>query len=73
MRNKALALVLLCAPLAASSPYRAALPTHEVFRIMREECARGWWDPLLVGILERIIRSGANPDATSFPPATFPA
>lgn len=46
--------------LATRRPYRAALPTDEVFRIMHEECARGWWDPLLVGILEKIIRSSAG-------------
>jgi putative two-component system response regulator len=46
--------------LATQRPYRAALPTDEVFRIMREECGRGWWDPLLVGILEKIIRTPAT-------------
>jgi putative two-component system response regulator len=54
--------------LATQRPYRAALPTDEVFRIMRDECARGWWDSVLVSILENLIRSGADPHASSSPP-----
>lgn len=38
--------------LATDRPYRKALPMAEVFRIMREEAARGWWDSTLVDILE---------------------
>lgn len=58
--------------LATQRPYRAALPTDEVFRVMREECARGWWDPLLVGILERIIRTPAISLCDASAPALAP-
>lgn len=51
--------------LATQRPYRAALPPEEAFRILREETARGWWDPLLVDILERIVYSPAVADVAA--------
>jgi len=38
--------------LATDRPYRKALPPEEVFRIMRQEAALGWWDSNLIGLLE---------------------
>lgn len=43
--------------LTTDRPYRAALPPSEAFSILREECARGWWDLRLVDELENLFQA----------------
>lgn len=41
--------------LTFARPYKPALPTSEVLRILREETARGWRDPALVEVFLNLV------------------
>ncbi|BCW92772.1 MAG: HD domain-containing phosphohydrolase [Acidobacteriota bacterium] len=41
--------------LTSSRPYRKALPPQEAVRILREETARGYWDPHIVEVFARSL------------------
>lgn len=41
--------------LTSSRPYRKALPPAEAVRILREETARGFWDPQIVEVFARSL------------------
>lgn len=41
--------------LVSERPYKPALPRPEVARILREETARGYWDPHIVGVFLDIL------------------
>ncbi len=53
--------------LITDRPYRKALPHEEVFRVMRDEVARGWWDARLVDALEGLLET--TPELTATPVA----
>jgi len=44
--------------LTTERPYRKALSSEEAFTTLREEVARGWWDPDLVNELEAALTAG---------------
>ncbi len=41
--------------LSTKRPYKDPLPMPRCFAILREECARGWWDPRVVDALEELV------------------
>lgn len=41
--------------LTTERPYKKSLSTSEALEIMREEVAKGWWDPEIFRCLERLI------------------
>ena len=44
--------------LTTDRPYKSASSTAEALQIMREEVAKGWWDPHIFEQFERLVRSG---------------
>jgi putative two-component system response regulator len=45
--------------LTTKRPYKAALSMTEALQIMKQEVAKGWWDPRIFNEFERLITSGA--------------
>lgn len=43
--------------LSSERPYKPALPRDEVIRILREETARGFWDPEIIGVFLDILEN----------------
>src|SRR5579863_2648155 len=40
-------------------PYKKAFSAADALQTMREEVAKGWWDPQIFGEFEQVVRSGA--------------
>jgi len=48
--------------LTSERPYKKAFSTADALRIMKEEVAKGWWDPQIFAQFHRLVTSGpANP------------
>jgi putative two-component system response regulator len=45
--------------LTTERPYKKAFSTSEALQTMREEVAKGWWDPNVFDHFERLVRTGA--------------
>jgi cyclic di-GMP phosphodiesterase len=45
--------------LVTERPYKKAFSTSEALQTMREEVAKGWWDPRVFDHFERLVRMGA--------------
>jgi len=50
--------------LTSKRPYKEALSTPEALQIMKEEVAKGWWDPHIFQEFSRLVTSGKS-DALS--------
>lgn len=46
--------------LTTERPYKKAFSSNEALQTMKEEVAKGWWDPNIFGEFARLIRSGAD-------------
>jgi len=46
--------------LTTDRPYKKAFPVSDALNTMREEVAKGWWDPQVFDHFEQMISSGAN-------------
>ena len=44
--------------LTTTRPYRAALTSEEAITIIGDEVKRGWWDPDLFEVIQRLVREG---------------
>ncbi len=44
--------------LTTDRPYKKAFSMAVALQIMKEEVAKGWWDPHIFGEFERMVRSG---------------
>src|SRR5580698_6668026 len=44
--------------LTTERPYKKALPVADALQVMREEVAKGWWDPHIFSLFEQFVRSG---------------
>jgi putative two-component system response regulator len=44
--------------LTTERPYKKALPARDALQIMKEEVAKGWWDPQVFDQFERLVSSG---------------
>jgi putative two-component system response regulator len=55
--------------LTTERPYKKAFTIVDALQIMREEVAKGWWDPRIFEQFERLVRSG-TPDPLSRGAAT---
>jgi response regulator RpfG family c-di-GMP phosphodiesterase len=47
--------------LTTKRPYKPAYSRQQAFAIMREETARGWWDPKTVEALITMVSHGGAP------------
>jgi len=45
--------------LTTERPYKKAFSAADALQTMREEVAKGWWDPQIFGEFEQVVRSGA--------------
>jgi putative two-component system response regulator len=45
--------------LTTERPYKTAFSTRDALRIMQEEVAKGWWDPMIFDQFNRLVTSGA--------------
>jgi putative two-component system response regulator len=45
--------------LTTERPYKKAFSTTDALQTMKEEVAKGWWDPQIFDQFERLVRSGA--------------
>ncbi len=43
--------------LTTDRPYKKAFPIREALRTMKEEVAKGWWDPKIFDQFERLVRT----------------
>jgi len=50
--------------LTTDRPYKKAFPIPDALQTMRDEVAKGWWDPKIFGQFERLIKIG-TPDFQS--------
>jgi putative two-component system response regulator len=48
--------------LVTERPYRPAYDREQARAVMREETARGWWDPCTMEVLMALLSSGHAPD-----------
>lgn len=46
--------------LTTERPYKKAFSTHEALQTMKEEVAKGWWDPCIFDQFERLVGNGAT-------------
>jgi cyclic di-GMP phosphodiesterase len=46
--------------LTTERPYKQAFPVAETLRTMKEEVAKGWWDPEIFARFEQIVRDSAG-------------
>ncbi|MFZ0198581.1 MAG: HD domain-containing phosphohydrolase [Candidatus Sulfotelmatobacter sp.] len=46
--------------LTTERPYKKAFSDHEALQTMKEEVAKGWWDPYIFDQFDRLVRSGAT-------------
>ena len=46
--------------LTTERPYKKAFSHHDALQTMKEEVAKGWWDPHIFDQFERLVRSGAT-------------
>jgi putative two-component system response regulator len=46
--------------LTTERPYKKALSTEEALQIMKEEVAKGWWDPAIFVQFEHLVRDSAR-------------
>jgi cyclic di-GMP phosphodiesterase len=46
--------------LTTERPYKKAFPVTDALQTMKEETAKGWWDPHIFGEFERLVSSGAT-------------
>jgi putative two-component system response regulator len=44
--------------LTTKRPYKAAFSTTDALHTMKQEVAKGWWDPQIFDEFERLVRSG---------------
>jgi putative two-component system response regulator len=45
--------------LTTDRPYKKAFSITDALKTMQEEVNKGWWDPLIFGEFERLVRTGA--------------
>src|SRR6202035_3316073 len=45
--------------LTTDRPYKRAFSITDALQTMKQEVAKGWWDPLIFDQFERLVRSGA--------------
>jgi len=57
---KVLQIVDVFDALATERPYKKALSTTDALTTMKEEVAKGWWDPQVFEEFDRLVRSGAT-------------
>src|ERR1700674_1368664 len=46
--------------LTTERPYKKAFPITDALQTMKEEVAKGWWDPHIFGEFERLVSRGAT-------------
>lgn len=46
--------------LTTARPYKPAFSVTDALHTMKEEVAKGWWDPQIVDEFDRLVRSGAG-------------
>jgi putative two-component system response regulator len=46
--------------LTTERPYKKAFPVSDALQTMREEVAKGWWDPQIFSQFEQLVRSSAG-------------
>lgn len=46
--------------LTTERPYKKAFPPSDALQIMKEEVAKGWWDPQIFGEFELLVRTGTS-------------
>jgi len=44
--------------LTTDRPYKKAFPIRDALQTMKEEVAKGWWDPRIFDQFERLVRTG---------------
>ncbi len=51
--------------LHSKRPYKDPFPLDRCFSILKEETAKGWWDPEVVDALEQVLRNGGLEEGSS--------
>jgi putative two-component system response regulator len=46
--------------LTTERPYKKAFSTADALLTMKEEVAKGWWDPHIFNEFEQLVRSGTS-------------